>query len=123
MTRAAVPKHPVLTTASTVTCNHVPFGRVALSGTAKLRVAGAPVLLAGGVGPGIGPGCVKVGTSDVPCTAVTPLTPPLTGLSTKLRAGGSPVVLRTLTAATNGLIGVLKGAVKVTRSQSKLVAP
>ena len=118
MTGAEVPKGAVLTTDSTVTCGHSPFGKVTLTGTAKLQIGGLPVLVAAGVGPGIGPGCLKVKQDDIPCASVTKLTG---GLSKKLCAGSGPVVLASLAGTTNGVISTVTGALTVTKAQSKLV--
>lgn len=115
-------KPRVLTTDSTVTCGHVLFGTVSLQSNAKLRVRHSPVLVAANLGPGIGigEGCTKVGDTDVPCITTKV---PTKGASTKLRAGGLPVMLSTLIGETNGVISGVVGALTVTKVQSKLVAP
>ena len=115
-----VPPFPVLTTDDTVTCGHTPAGTVELASTAKLRVKNSPVLTASSIGPTVGTGCTKVKQEDVPCALVTGVTE---GKSTKLRAGGQPVILSTLAGGTNGAINAVPGALTVSPAQSKLVAP
>ncbi len=94
----------VLTTASTVTCGHpVPpkLGQVIVASTAKLKVAGAPVLLPVGAAAGTIADCGTVVTpgGNKPCTKVVTVGP---GPSTKLKVAGSPVLLDTLVLATDG---------------------
>ena len=97
----------VLTTTNSVTCGHVPPGRVAFESAAKLRVGGRPVLIAGGGAPQVLPGCVVSVQGDVPCATVVGIT---AGTATKLRAGGRPVVLTTVAGTTNGVIKGKPGA-------------
>ena len=97
----------VLTTASQVLCgpagppaSPVHGGAVTVQSTAKLTVAGNPVLVKSGVGPTVS-GCKTPVTpgGNKPCTAVSSVT---TGEATKLQAGGQPVMLDTLGGTTDG---------------------
>src|SRR5688500_16608221 len=95
----------VLSTGHTVSCGHE--GTVAVQSTAKLTVAGAPVLVRAGIsGKPVAqcrtqPKSDASGPIDVPCTSVSAVT---AGDATKLTAGGVPVVLASLAGATNGLV-------------------
>jgi hypothetical protein len=122
MTRATPPKPGVLTTDSTVTCGHTPFGTVIGRSDTKLRVAGSPVLVVDSLKPGtmIGAGCTASKQGDVPCASVKEVTK---GPSTKLRAGGSSVMLSSLGGTTNGVINGVPGVLTVAKAQSKLAAP
>lgn len=80
-----------LTTSSRVTCSS--NGTVQTSSGAKLTVNGAPVLLASGIAGKPIAGCTHPTSSSptaTPCTTVASLSG---GMSTKLTAGGAPVVL------------------------------
>ena len=96
----------VLTEATTVSCSHQ--GTVSKSSTAKLQVAGSPVLLEKQVPSwtiptgSVPPGCTRIKTQagEVPCTKVTQ---PTKGAAAKLTVGGSKVLLDSLQATTNGL--------------------
>lgn len=110
----------VLTTASTVTCQHTPSplpappvpGMVAVSSEAKLKVEGKPVLVETSVVKSVS-GCPNTAVG-APCTQVTAVQ---TGRAQKLRAGGVPVLLDTLKATTNA--GALA---KPTPHQTKLTS-
>lgn len=81
----------VLTIGSQVTCSFQ--GTVQTSSNAKLTVNGAPVLLATGIAGKSIAGCTHPTSSSptaTPCTTVASLSG---GLSSKLTAGSSPVVL------------------------------
>ncbi|MFD5270388.1 hypothetical protein [Streptomyces sp. NPDC058335] len=94
----------VLTTASTVTCQHAPSplpeppvpGMVSVSSEAKLKVEGEPVLVETSVLKSVS-GCPNT-AAGAPCTQVAAVQD---GRSQKLRAGGVPVLLHTLEATTN----------------------
>jgi hypothetical protein len=100
----------VLTTTSTVGCGHLPpppgSGVVQVQSTAKLRVAGAPVLLLGSIAnkPLVPLTCgIVVSQTNVKCTKVAAVT---AGTATKLTVGGQPVVLdTTLKGSTDGTLG------------------
>ncbi len=112
----------VLTTASKVACGHDP-GKVATSATAKLKVNGNLVLLKSGIAGKSVSGCSTVtdpNTSTLQCSTVTSVT---AGEATKLKAGGSPVMLDTLAGATNGTVsGTPQTKLSATASQTKLTA-
>src|SRR6476660_5159090 len=89
--KAAMPN--VLTTAASVGCGHRPApavsGRVPLSGAAKLRVNGKPVVAAITGAQVIG--CVPVPRNppDKPCTTATANG----GFAKKLKVNGAPALL------------------------------
>jgi hypothetical protein len=91
----------VLTTHSTLTCLNP--GKVKTSSDAKLTVGRDrhPVLLESSIkDKPFDPVCqAPVSSSSQPCTKVSEVTG---GKSTKLRVGGDPVMLETLTATTDG---------------------
>jgi hypothetical protein len=95
----------VLTTASSVSCDHAPPGSGKLTldaaATGVLKVDGTTVLSGTLMGAPIGSGCTQTGSPGlVPCTAVMAQTG---GTSTVLKANGSPVLLDTASGATNGV--------------------
>ncbi|WP_370941809.1 hypothetical protein AB5J62_22130 [Amycolatopsis sp. cg5] len=108
----------VLTMDSTVTCGHLPPGRLRPTSAAKLTVLGFPVLVESGIAV-IGPGCTAKQAGDVPCVKTGPIT---AGRSVKLRAGGMPVMLSTLVGKTAGTSGGVPGSLTVVAAQLKLVA-
>lgn len=96
----------VLTLASTVKCKH--GGRVTTVSSAKLKVSGMSVLLMDSIAgkPIPPPSCPTVPSADAsgtvinaPCPAVKEVT---SGSSLKLKVGGLPVMLDTLTGTTAG---------------------
>jgi hypothetical protein len=115
----------VLTTSSPVTCGHSP-GAVAAASTAKLAVGGARVLQEAGVQDAAVSGCGTIpaadgsGTpTDIKCLTVTAVSGVF---STKLTCGGKPVILETLSGATNGMVAKLtpQTLVNGTAGQTKL---
>lgn len=112
----------VLTTASTVDCGH--GGAVATTGEPKLRVAGAPVLLAAGINSKpVAPSCTVVDnpdTSTLKCRMVTSVTG---GMAVKLRVAGAPAMLDTLAGGTDGKVGGTPAQVlRATAGRTKLEA-
>jgi hypothetical protein len=112
----------VLTTASSVDCGH--GGTVSTTGEPKLRVAGAPVLLAAGInGKSVAPSCTLVDnaeTSTLKCRLVTSVTG---GAATKLRVSGAPVMLDTLAGGTDGKAsGTPAQLLRATAGQTKMEA-
>jgi len=95
----------VLTIRSVVSCGH--GGTVAVQGTAKLAVAGAPVLLAAGVKEqaidhcGTKPASDPSGPTAIPCHKVLDVNG---GGATKLTVDRQPVLLDTLQGATDGMV-------------------
>src|SRR4051812_13123733 len=99
----------VITTAATVVCTH--NGVVALAnapGPVRLRVAGTPVALADGVSLWLvkavaadPQGCPATAPNGNPSPCLTVSTP-TAGRASKLRVGGVPVLLRTLSAPAVG---------------------
>ena len=91
----------VMTTNGSTGCAH--GGTAQLSSSAKLKVNGAPVLLAGDVTTkwSIAPGCSQTDTSKsmVVCAKFMSMSK---GQSTRLRVGGQAVVLDTFAGSTNG---------------------
>jgi hypothetical protein len=91
----------VMTTNGSTGCPH--GGAAQLSSTAKLKVNGAPVLLAGDVTTkwSIAPGCSQTDTSKsmVVCAKFVSMSK---GKSTKLKVGGQAVVLDSFAGNTNG---------------------
>lgn len=110
----------VLTMGSSVKCGLDPSGvnhggNVALSSAAKLTINGRPVLLKSSIGPTVS-GCkTPASNSTKACTSATVDT----GEATKLKAGGSPVMLDTLAGKTDGNPA---GTVPATAKQDKLTA-
>lgn len=96
----------VLTTGSNVICGH--GGTVSTTSSTKLKVSGNPVLLKIGIAHQSVSNCQTPPASDpsgptaIPCTLVVSVD---SGEANKLTAGGSPVVLETLTGETNGMVG------------------
>lgn len=120
----------VLTTASSVSCGHGQ-GKVQSSSGAKLKVNGAAVLLKSSIDGKSVNACGIVPAADasatpthVKCTAVGPPPGVSAGESTKLRAGGSPVMLDTLAGKTNGMDNKVTPltALAATAGQTKLTA-
>ena len=116
----------VLTTASNVTCGHQ--GTVSTSSSTKLKVSGAAVLLQAGVaGKSVGtcstpPAADASGTPTAqPCQTVASVG---AGAATKLQAGGTPVMVDTLTGTTDGMVGKVTPQTLLSASagQSKLTA-
>jgi len=107
----------VLTKSSVIGCGHSP-GAVDLSAVAsKLIVAGQPAVLAGGIA--LIKGCPIVPSpGSAPCGPVTLV--PGTGVSTKLKVGGRPVMLDSVKASTTG--APPPGVFAVTVVQTKLSA-
>lgn len=117
----------VLTTASNVTCGHSP-GRVSTSSSAKLKVSGSAVLLKTGVSSKSVSGCSTVTSTDSngvtqnqQCSSVSSVT---AGEATKLKAGGSFVMLDTLAGQTDGMVNYTTPQTKLsaTAGQTKLKA-
>jgi hypothetical protein len=107
----------VLTTGSTVTCPHQ--GTVATSGDARLRVAGAPVLLLDGV-QGASVSACPVADSSTPTTKCR-IVVSASGVASKLTVGGRGVVLETLVGATDG-VSPAGNALAAAAQQTKLQA-
>jgi len=116
----------VLTTASNVDCGH--GGRVSTTGQAKLKAAGAPVLLKAGIqGQDVAATCVLKDTTDasgpltLQCKTVTSVT---AGQAMKLKVGGVAVMLNTLAGGTDGMQtkGKPETALKASGVQTKLKA-
>ena len=115
----------VLTTSSKVICGH--GGTVSTSSSAKLKVSGNPVLLKTGIAQQAVSGCLTPttppppGPASIKCTLVSSVD---TGEATKLKAGGNPVMLDTLTGQTNGIIANVtpQKLLSATAGQSKLKA-
>ena len=106
----------VLTTASTVGCGHDP-GQVATSSSAKLTVAGAPVLVQTSiVGRTVSACSTTPSNTTKKCTTVTSVA---AGLAQKLTAGGAPVALATVQGLTDG---VPPGPLNASGVQTKLTA-
>jgi hypothetical protein len=110
----------VLTVSSTVACPHSP-GQVSLSSDTKLTVGGKKVLVLASVNGASVSGCTQVtntsnGTQQ--CSTVTTAS----GTASKLQAGGAPVVLDTLTGATDGFPPTPSTLSVSAAGQSKLTA-
>ncbi|MCX4545585.1 hypothetical protein [Streptomyces sp. NBC_01565] len=103
----------VLTTASTVTCGHVPPlppvppvppppvpGLIKTSSREKLKVGGKPVLVRSGIERAVIDKCPNVSPGPA-CTTVMAVS---SGESLKLKSGGAPVVLDKIGLATNGSV-------------------
>lgn len=91
-------------------CGHSP-GEVATESSAKLAVQGYPVLIESGVDQKGVSGCVTPDTTDSngvvnfkKCNKVASVTD---GRSTKLQAGGAPVLMDTLKGTTDGMVNYL----------------
>ncbi|MFF2576292.1 hypothetical protein [Streptomyces goshikiensis] len=123
----------VLTTASTVTCGHVPEppagpppvpppppppvpGLIATSSTQKLKVSGEPVLVKSNLMGATIANCPNTGSPPTPCTSVLGVS---SGESRKLRSGGFPVVLDRIGLTTNGSVP-LPPVLTPAANQSKL---
>ena len=107
-----------LTKASDVECGHA--GVVSVTGSAKLTVGGQSVLVQSDVASKSISNCTTVTnpqTGTKQCTTVLSVSP--TSLATKLTVGGVPVVLASLTGATDG---VPPGKLQAVAGQSKLTA-
>ena len=104
----------VLTTGSSVTCSHQ--GRVALSSSAKLKVANNPVLLSTDFASWGITNCTQTGGPPTPCTNIVSVA---TGPASKLTVGRVPVMLDTLAGPTNG---APPGTVSATAGHTKLTA-
>src|SRR3954447_24497501 len=100
---------PVVTQASTVSCDHPPAppggGQVALVSATRgvLSVQGRTVLSGTLANAPIGPGCALASTSSPPCTQVTAQNPG--GTSAVLKVDGEPVVLATASGQASGSPG------------------
>ncbi|MFG2712995.1 hypothetical protein ACGFX2_20915 [Streptomyces goshikiensis] len=123
----------VLTTASTVTCGHVPApppgpppapppepppvpGLIGTSSTQKLKVRGTSVLVKSSLEGATVANCPNTGSPPTPCTIVQGV---LSGESLKLRSGGFPVMLDRISLTTNGSVPLLP-VLTPTANQSKL---
>ena len=89
----------VLTEASTVQCAHA--GSVQLSSSAKLSVGGDKVLLMDGVQGASVSGCPTPDDTNAPSTKCRTVAT-ASGTATKLKVGGKPVVLESLSGTTDG---------------------
>jgi len=90
-------------------------GQVATTSSAKLKVNGAPVLTASGIGPAVS-GCKTPSSSPLKrCISVSILS----GSATKLKTAGSPVMLDSLSGTTDGSP---PGKVPASAKQDKLTA-
>lgn len=90
-----------ITPPSTVTCGHGP-GAVSTSGTARLTVMGAAVLVAAGVKNASVAGCTTpTSQGNKPCKTVTSISK---GASSTLRVDGAAVLLDTLAGGTDGMV-------------------
>lgn len=102
----------VLISSDSVKCLHAPGAATNLP-AAKLTVQGKPVLT--DLGPVVGCNNVPPPPARVPCTTVTISS----GKATKLKVGGTPVLLGSLGATAAGSPG---GALSVVPGQAKLMA-
>jgi hypothetical protein len=89
----------VLTVSSTVKCAH--GGSVSLSSSAKLSVGGKKVVLMSGVQGAPISGCPTPDDTNTPSTKCRTVVT-ANGTSTKLKVGGQPVVLDSLSGTTDG---------------------
>jgi hypothetical protein len=112
----------VLTTQSTIPCGH--GGAVQVTSTAKLTVNGGPALLLDGISGKPIAGCLTTPASDASgptakqCLNVTSVG---AGAAGKLTAGGSPVMLDTVTGGSDGLVNkVLQQLGQASANQTKL---
>ena len=90
----------VLNAKGTVMCGH--GGSAVISGSGKLTVEGAKVMLKSDIASwSIPPGCsqTKVNNGEAPCLKVISVSG---GLSSKFTVGGSPVLLEDFAGVTNG---------------------
>jgi hypothetical protein len=102
----------VLTSGSQVVCGH--GGSIKLVTSSKLKISGNPVVTL--VGPAVsGCGTPVTAAGNKPCATASPVG----GQAVKLKAGGSPVMLDTVSGVTDG---VPPGAITATAAQSKLTA-
>ncbi|MFD3556281.1 hypothetical protein ACFWWA_29895 [Streptomyces goshikiensis] len=126
----------VLTTASTVTCGHVPPpppvtppgappppppppgvpGLIGTSSTQKLKVRGKPVLVKSSLMGATVTGCPNTVSPLTPCTTVQTVS---AGESRKLKSGGFPVMLDRISLMTNGSVPLLP-VLTPAANQSKL---
>ncbi|AYV31636.1 hypothetical protein ACFWB1_36285 [Streptomyces goshikiensis] len=121
----------VLTTASTVTCGHVPPpppppdpppepppvpDLVKTSSTQKLKVEGKPVLVKSSLMGATIANCPNTVSPLTPCTTVQTVS---LGESGKLRSGGFPVMLDRISLTTNGSVPLLP-VLTPAANQSKL---
>jgi hypothetical protein len=110
----------VLTTVSTIACSH--SGQVTFSSDInhKLKVQGKSVLLKSDIeNAPVSAACTNQNTSSThKCTKVSSVTG---GESTKLKVGGVPVMLSTMTGFTDGFPPSPSPLTGVTPVQSKLV--
>jgi len=120
----------VLTTSSSVQCGH--SGKVAVESLAKLQVNSSPILLKGSIEGKPITGCKTPSTSDTSgltnqqCDQVSSVPPGpgvILGEATKLKVGGQPVMLDTLTGKTNGMVGKVtpQPLLSAMANQSKLM--
>lgn len=101
---------------STVKCGHDP-GKVVTSPSPKLKVSGQPVLVKLGILLKPVGGCSTALTASTkPCSSVLSV---ITGEALKLKVGGMPVMLDTISGTTDGLP---PGTVPATAGQTKLKA-
>lgn len=112
-----------VTTAGTLSCPH-PGGSVSPTSGARLRISGEPVALFSDVSTlSLAAACKypdPVSNTVVPCSTIVPVA---LGASTKLTAGGQPVLLDNLSAtATNTSLPPLSVAVTVSAAESKVRA-
>ena len=94
---------PVLTVASTVSCDHAPGGSLTLTGAAAagLSVDGNAVLAGSLAAAPIGSGCSQPASSTTaPCTASTGQT---AGPAQVLSVNGAPVLLATAAGTTSSM--------------------
>jgi hypothetical protein len=92
----------VLTTSATMTCPHKP-GKVSVSASDALTVGGVSVFTGSDLSSAAVAGCPGVSASSIPpCKTVSALS----GLSTALTAGGSPVVLSSTKLQTDNAVPV-----------------
>lgn len=102
----------VLTSGSQVQCGHQ--GNILLTPSPKLKVAGNPVITQ--VGPPVA-GCTTPVTpgGNKPCVTASPVG----GQAVKLKVGGSPAMLDTVSGITDG---VPPGTVTPSAKQTKMTA-
>lgn len=102
----------VLTTGSKVECGH--SGGVKLTGNDKLKVSGNAVVTT--VGPTVDAKCTTQNSNSTKkCTSVSPVG----GQASKLKVGGSPAMLDTVSGTSDGNP---TGTMSVSVQQSKLTA-
>ena len=113
----------VLTTDSTVLCGKdtgtLHGGKVTITSIEKLKANGKRVLVKAGIGPGVFR-CKTRGTNVMPCFSPLPgFVTVLQGEASKLKAGGRPVMLDTMSGTTTG---IPPGNLPATANQTKLKA-